>query len=159
MEALQFRLDENLFAIDLTEVDEILMMASIRPLPDAPEFLAGVLNLRNEMVPVVDLSRRLGFRRPDPPPPVQAGEDARVPYRRNTRMLITTVDAVRIALIVDGTEEIRSYRQEDVRTSVFRDDAHPGFLDRLTVRENRVIQLVQIRNVLSDHELALLKSH
>lgn len=71
-------------------------------------------------------------------------------------MVVTTVGTVRIAWIVDGLEEVRSYRPEDVRTTNLQCEQHPGFLDRLTVREGQVVQWVHIRNMLKDHEMSML---
>ena len=82
-----------------------------------------------------------------------------VPYHRDTRMVVTTVNDLRIAMIVDGMEEIHEYEPDAVRRGVLEDDAHPGFLDRLTVRDGKVIQLVRIRNVLKDNEISMLRKH
>jgi len=159
MEALHFRLNDDLFAVDLAEVDEMLMMATLRALPDAPAFLAGVLNLRNEMLPVVDLSQRLGYHRPEPPPPVNPREERLLPYRRDTRMLVTTAAGLRMALIVDGMEEILSYPEEALRPGLLRDGAQGACLDRLAVHGGKVVQLVRLRNALSEAERALLRTH
>lgn len=57
---LTFRLDGQVFALDVDDVTEIIEWRRPTTVPAAPEYVLGVLNLRGRAVPVVDLSVRLG---------------------------------------------------------------------------------------------------
>ena len=59
LEVLCFRVGERVFSVDIMGIREILRSHSITPVPHAPESVAGVLNLRGELVPVVDLHHAL----------------------------------------------------------------------------------------------------
>jgi purine-binding chemotaxis protein CheW len=59
---LTFKLSDEIFAIDVSKVREILEMTSITKVPQTPEFMRGVINLRGSVVPVIDL--RLNFGMP-----------------------------------------------------------------------------------------------
>lgn len=56
-----FELDEARSAIDAAAVIEIVRAVAIRPLPAQPDFIAGVIDLRGSVVPVLDVRTRLGF--------------------------------------------------------------------------------------------------
>ncbi|HIJ26148.1 MAG TPA: hypothetical protein HPP79_10775, partial [Gammaproteobacteria bacterium] len=76
MEMLLFNIGGDTYGVELSDVDEVLHMPTLRPIPSAPSFLAGVLNLRGELVPVIDLVERLGQMRVTPPPPISSREQA-----------------------------------------------------------------------------------
>jgi purine-binding chemotaxis protein CheW len=58
---LTFTLDEELFALDIAKVREVLEFASVTKVPRTPEFMRGVINLRGSVVPVVDLRLKFGM--------------------------------------------------------------------------------------------------
>lgn len=54
-----FTIGEALFGVDILMVQEIIREAPITPIPDSPEFIEGVINLRGNIIPIIDLRRRL----------------------------------------------------------------------------------------------------
>ena len=64
MESIQFltfRLDEEIFALDITKVREVLDFTTVTKVPRTPEFMRGVINLRGSVVPVIDMRRKFGM--------------------------------------------------------------------------------------------------
>ncbi len=57
---LTFTLDDNLFAMDITAVREVIQMVELTSVPLMPSFVRGVINLRGAVVPVIDLQERIG---------------------------------------------------------------------------------------------------
>lgn len=68
VEFIAFHLGEQRFCIDIMSVREIRGWIPATPLPHAPDFLRGVINLRGAILPVVDLAARLGFPVSEPTP-------------------------------------------------------------------------------------------
>jgi purine-binding chemotaxis protein CheW len=60
---LSFKLDQEIYALDITQVREILDFSEITKVPRMPEFMRGVINLRGGVVPVVDLRLKFGMSR------------------------------------------------------------------------------------------------
>jgi purine-binding chemotaxis protein CheW len=60
---LTFRLDKELFAVDIAKVREVLEFTSVTKVPRTADFMRGVINLRGNVVPVVDLRLKLGLTR------------------------------------------------------------------------------------------------
>jgi purine-binding chemotaxis protein CheW len=58
---LTFRLDQELFAVDIAKVHEVLEYSSVTKVPRTPDFMRGVINLRGNVVPVVDMRLKLGL--------------------------------------------------------------------------------------------------
>jgi purine-binding chemotaxis protein CheW len=93
LELVVFRLGPENYALRLHEVREIIMVGQITPVPRAPQFVDGVLNLRGEVMPVVDLRTRFGLER--------------VVATSISRILITTIGGVATGLVVDAVDEVR----------------------------------------------------
>ena len=87
-----FRLDDQEYALDITNVVQVVRMVAITPMPEASDVVEGVINLRGKVIPVVDIRRRFGL------PPKS--------YDLNTRLLITRWDGRMMALIVDVVSEV-----------------------------------------------------
>jgi purine-binding chemotaxis protein CheW len=92
VELCAFRVGEEEYVIDLRRIREIVQPLAVTPVPGAPECLEGVVDLRGEVVPLVDVRRRLGL-------------PARTPGAR-PKMLIVNVAGRGLALLVDGVTEV-----------------------------------------------------
>jgi purine-binding chemotaxis protein CheW len=81
---------EEEYVIDLRRIREILQPLPVTPVPHAPEFLAGVMNLRGEVIPVVDVRKRLGAPGTSP----------------RSKVLVVNVAGRLVGLIVDAVAEV-----------------------------------------------------
>jgi len=87
-----FRLEKEEFAVDIHQVREVLKMAQVTPLPRSAYFIEGVINLRGEVIPVVDLRKRFDL---------QVGERS-----EQTRIIIVEIKDSKVGLIVDSVTEV-----------------------------------------------------
>ncbi len=69
---LTFKLEDEIFAIDVSQVREVLDITTITKVPQTPDFMRGVINVRGSVVPVVDMRRKFGM------PPVDNTTDTRI---------------------------------------------------------------------------------
>jgi len=69
---LTFKLEDEIFAIDVYQVREVLDMEKITKVPQSPEYMRGVINVRGSVVPVVDLRVKFGL------PKTQTTQDTRI---------------------------------------------------------------------------------
>ena len=159
MEMLLFNIGGDTYGVELSDVDEVLHMPTLRPIPSAPSFLAGVLNLRGELVPVIDLVERLGQMRVPPPPPISSREQAQSPYPKGTRLLLTeSGDGFRYAVIMDGWKGIHSFEEESYREGVLTRDGKLPWINGINLGESGMVQRILLRSLLRDEERALLQN-
>jgi purine-binding chemotaxis protein CheW len=97
-----FRLDGERFALPLDHVEIVLRMVSFTPVPDAPPWVIGVIDLHGRVIPVTDLRRRLG--RP-----------AKAPYL-NDRLLVISLAKRTVAVVVDEVTEVLELPVSKVET-------------------------------------------
>lgn len=97
-----FRLDGERFALPLDQVEIALRMVSFTPVPDAPPWVIGVIDLHGRVIPVADLRRQLG--RP-----------AKEPHR-DDRLLVMSLAERTFALVVDEVMEVLGLQGREVET-------------------------------------------
>lgn len=109
-----FRIGGEDYAIDIMRVREIIHPLPITPVPRAPAFVEGVVRLRGEVIPVLDVRRRLGV----PPAPLS----------RKGRFLVVNVAGRRIGLVVDEVCEVLRMPRSDIRPAPpLSDEGAPCF--------------------------------
>jgi len=96
-----FRVGGEDYAIDIMRVREIIPPLPVTPVPRAPSFVEGVIRLRGDVLPVVDVRRRLGL-------PV-------TPPTRRTKVLIVNVARRQIGLVVDEVTEVVRVPRSEIR--------------------------------------------
>ena len=135
VELLSFRLGGEEYSVDIMSVREIRGWTRATPLPHAPEYVRGVINLRGTVLPVVDLSVRLGM------PPITG--DAR-------NVIIVVQNRTHTAgLLVDAVSDILAVSNEALQAPPeIADDRAACFISALTIVENRMIRVLDLGAVL-----------
>ena len=92
-----FRVGTELFGVPISAVQEIVRVPAIARIPQSPEFVEGVINLRGRVITVIDMRKRLGQPAPE------LGEDA---VSRKARILVVEADGRLVGVIVDEVAEV-----------------------------------------------------
>ncbi len=95
------------YAIDLRRVDEILTVPLVTPVPRAPRFLEGVVKLRGDVVPVIDVRKQLKV--------LSAATENDAKAKRRQRLLVCRVGRRRVGLLVDAVTQIARVPYDDLR--------------------------------------------
>jgi purine-binding chemotaxis protein CheW len=136
-----FSLANEEYGIDISFVREIIKQAAIVKVPKAPDFVEGIINLRQQIIAVIDLATRLGIGKAQGAP-------------RNRRTIIVEVDEKQIGLVVDSVGEVLRIPPEQVSAvpdSVKTIDTR--YLTGVINVAGRLILLMDITQVLNREEL------
>ena len=95
-----FNLSNEDYGVDIANVEGIVKMQAITNVPRAPSFVEGIINLRGEVLPVIDLRKRLGL------PQGKTNKD--------TRIVNVEVDGTKIGMVVDAVSEVLRVPEEDI---------------------------------------------
>jgi len=140
-----FRLGDEAYSLRLHEVREIIMAGLVTPVPRAPSFIDGVLNLRGEVMPVIDLRDRFGLPRKE--------------RTSLSRIIITPIGGVFTGLVVDSVEEVKNVDQrrleEPPRVTAAGANA---YITKVARTEAGVVFLLDIQQLLTDTEGRQLES-
>lgn len=114
VELCTFRIAGEDYAVDIMRVREIINPLPVTPVPRAPAFIEGVIRLRSEVIPVVDVRKRFGLPTAAP--------------TRKTKYLVVRIGGRRLALVVDEvTEVVRLARSEIRAAPTFSEEGAPRF--------------------------------
>ncbi len=145
---LTFSLVEEEYGIGILKIKEIIGMMPITPVPQTPEHVKGVINLRGKVIPVVDLRLRFGMES--------------IEYDERTCIIVVEItgqaETVQIGIVVDSVSEVLNIKGEDVEeTPTFGTKLNTDFILGMAKMEGGVKILLDIDKVLSNEEIAVLE--
>ncbi|HWX56161.1 MAG TPA: chemotaxis protein CheW [Verrucomicrobiae bacterium] len=138
-----FRIGRESFGVPISLVHEIVRIPDITAVPEAPDYVEGVINLRGKIVPVVDLRKRFGEREINP--------------SRKNRILVAEVEQKIVGLIVDSASEVLKIPPGDVEQppNVF-EEGELNYVTGVGKLNGRLIILVDLTRILQKGELRRL---
>ena len=135
VELLSFRLGEQEYCVDIMSVREIRGWTSATPLPYSPPHMKGVINLRGTVLPVIDLSARLGM-------PAIEGDERNV-------IVVVQHGAVSAGLLVDAVSDILSLKSSALQPPPdMGDDLAASFIRALTLVEGNLVRVLNLPAVM-----------
>ena len=92
IQVVSFKLGSEEYGVDIAQVQEINRMVAVTHVPRAPQFMEGVINLRGQLIPIIDLRTRFAMPRAE--------------HTKNTRIVVTEIGAKRVGMVVDSVSEV-----------------------------------------------------
>ncbi|MDD9195541.1 chemotaxis protein CheW [Aliivibrio sp. S3MY1] len=134
-----FQLEEETYGINVMQVREVLRHTEIAPVPGAPDYVLGIINLRGNVVTVIDTRSRFGLMQ---------GE-----ITDNTRIIVIESERQVIGILVDSVAEVVYLRSSEIDTtpSVGTDESSK-FIQGVSNREGKLLILVDLNKLLSEDE-------
>jgi purine-binding chemotaxis protein CheW len=143
-EVLVFVLGNEEYGVDILKVQEIRGYEKVTPIPSAPDYLKGVLNLRGATVPVVDMRVKFKMRE--------------VRYDSFTVVVVLRIAGRVIGLVVDAVSDVVGFGVSQVRPAPQLGSLVDGsFISGLAVQDDRVVLLLDIEKLLSTGDMNLLR--
>jgi purine-binding chemotaxis protein CheW len=144
---LSFRLDDEECALDISRVREVLDFTKLTRIPQAPDFLRGVINLRGSVIPVVDLNRKLGIRRTE--------------KTMNTRIIIGEVnlegEQTILGVLADAVHEVMELEPSSIEPAPkIGTYMQVDFLKGMGKRGEEFVMILDIDRIFSAEDLLLL---
>ena len=132
-----FRLENEEYGIDILRVKEIKEMMSITRVPKAAYFVRGVINLRGEVIPVIDLRKKFSL---------QEGKE-----NENTRIIIVSVDDITVGLIVDTSSEVINISSKQIEEAPIEvGSVDQGYIYGIGKVGERIIILLDIVKIITN---------
>ena len=136
---LTFLLDNEAYAIEIKYVTEIIGIQPITEVPELPEYIKGIINLRGIIIPVMDV--RLRFKK-------QPAE-----YNDRTCVIVIDVEGILIGLIVDSVSEVLSISDDSiVPPPEIKKGSENRYIQAIGRVENGVRLILDCRKLLNDNE-------
>lgn len=138
-----FRVGRETFGVAIALVHEIVRVPEITAVPDSPEFIEGVINLRGKIISIVDLRKR--FR------------EHEITTNKKNRIIVSEIDGKLVGLIVDSASEVLKIPQDqiDPPPNVF-EEGELNYVTGVGKLKGRLIILIDLTKVLQRGELKRL---
>ena len=145
---LTFHLGEEIFALNVGKVTNILEMQSITKVPKAPEFMTGIINLRGEVLPVIDTNLKLGLKKTE--------------TTTNTCILVVEAkisgSGVRFGAMVDSVQEVLEFEEDKILPSPsigkkYKTELIQGVVEQ----QDKFIMIIDINKLLDFNEVLEIK--
>jgi len=145
---LTFRLADEEYGVSILKIKEIIGVMPITTVPQTPDFVKGVINLRGKVIPVITLRKKFGM------------EEAE--YTDKTCIVVVEIlinaENVQIGIVVDTVSEVLNIKEEDIEdTPSFGTNLDTKYILGMAKMEGGVKILLEIDRVLSSEELEVLE--
>lgn len=139
MQVVRFYVGGQQYAIDIMQVKEIIIPVPVVPMPSAPDFIEGIIELRGTFLPTVDVRKRFGLNQ--------------TALTRESKFVVANLAGVYAALIVDSVLDVRRIALADIEDapSLTR-SADAGFVLGVAKWDNEIAMLLDLHRILSDTE-------
>jgi len=134
-----FRLSNETYGINVMQVQEVLRFTDIAPVPGAPPYVLGIINLRGNVVTVIDTCQRFGL------PPIEITD--------NTRIVIIETNQQVIGILVDAVAEVVYLKESEIEsTPNVGNEESAKFIQGVSHRGNELLILVDLNKLLGEEE-------
>ena len=145
MQLVSFTLAKELYGVEITKVREIILITDITRIPETPNFVKGLINLRSTVIPVIDLRVRFGM---------PEGE-----LTDESRIMVVQACGKTIGIVVDAVSEVLRVKQEHIApppptiAGLGRE-----YLSGLVKLDDHLLILLDIDKIFSEEEVTAMKN-
>lgn len=139
IQLVTFRLKDETYGINVMQVQEVLRVSEIAPVPGAPGYVLGIINLRGNVVTVIDTRTRFGL-------PTTERDDS-------SRIVIIESDEQVVGMMVDSVAEVVELRQSEIDSapSVGNDESS-RYIQGVASRDKDLLIVVDLNKLLNEEE-------
>jgi purine-binding chemotaxis protein CheW len=142
-EFLTFTLGAEEYGVDILKVQEIRGYDTVTRLPDAPEYIKGVINLRGTIVPVIDLRLKFNLGKAE--------------YDASTVMIVLNVDKRVISVVVDSVSDVTALAAAQLRPAPeFGSAMDTRFITGIGAIDERMLILLDIEKLMTSADMGLV---
>lgn len=142
-----FKIGDEEFAVDISQVREIVRLIEVTCMPKAPDFIEGVVNLRGQIIAVINLSRRLGL-------PSQGRGN-------NTRIIVVEIGQCTVGMIVDSVSEVLRLSMQDIEEvpGIIETEVPDHYIRGVGKLRDRLLIFLDLNRILMHEEVVKIEKH
>ena len=145
MQCVTFTLEDETYGINVMQVQEVLREIEVAPVPGAPHYVTGIINLRGNVVSVIDARTRFGLPQRQSTP--------------STRIIVIEAQQQIIGILVDSVAEVVDIEVSEIETAPnVGNDETARYIDGVVSRDDRLLILVDLNKLLTEAELGEIAS-
>ena len=140
---LTFLIDKQYYAFHINDVREIIEMHEITPVPEFPDYAKGLINLRDMLIPIIDV--RLRFCKNE------------MEYNERTCIIIISLKNIEVGFIVDTVDEVVDIEKENISpVPKISDIGTRKFIEGVGKTPQKIVMILNAQKMLNDEEIRSL---
>jgi purine-binding chemotaxis protein CheW len=145
IQLVTFKLEEEAYGVNVMQVQEVLRVSEIAPVPGAPHYVLGIINLRGNVVTVIDTRNRFGLM------PAELTD--------NSRIVIIEGAGQVVGILVDSVAEVVELRESEIDSAPnVGNDETARYIQGVHTRNGSLLIVVEINKLLNDEQWADISS-
>jgi purine-binding chemotaxis protein CheW len=140
LQLVSFHVGEEEFGLDILRVQEIIRTQQLTRVPNLPDYIDGVINLRGKVIPVIALRRRLGL-------------DNTTADKR-TRIVVVDVHGQTLGFVVDSVSEVLRIHTETVEPTPRLGRVERDYISGVGKLDSRLLLLLDLERLMTDEEVS-----
>lgn len=144
LKVLIFSINDEFYATDIMEVERILESQEATKLPDAPEFILGVINYEGGILPILSISKKFKFPETE--------------NTSNTKIIVAKQDENKIGIIVDLVSEVKDINESSIEKSPeIVSGISKRYIKGLIKIDKKIVIFLNLGAILTDHQKAAIR--
>ncbi|MBF0255639.1 MAG: chemotaxis protein CheW [Gammaproteobacteria bacterium] len=141
IQLVTFKLEEESYGVNVMQVQEVLRVSEIAPVPGAPHYVLGIINLRGNVVTVIDTRNRFGLNSAE--------------VTDNSRIVIIEGEGQVVGILVDSVAEVVELRESEIDSAPnVGNEETARYIQGVHTRKGSLLIVVDINKLLNDEEWA-----
>lgn len=141
---LVFSLCEEEYAVPLLKVKEVIALTDITPIPYTPAHFKGIMNLRGQVISIIDLRLRFKMSKND--------------ITQETAIIILDLSPLSIGIIVDSIDSVLAVEPEEIQPPPDVEGQSGDYITGVTKKDKKLVLLLDIERTLSVEDLKIIKT-
>jgi purine-binding chemotaxis protein CheW len=140
LQLVSFHVGEEEFGLDILRVQEIIRIQPLTRVPNLPDYIDGVINLRGKVIPVIGLRKRLGL-------------DKQISDKR-TRIVVVDVHGQVLGFVVDSVSEVLRIHTDTVEPTPRLGKVDRDYISGVGKLDSRLLLLLDLEELMNENEVA-----
>jgi purine-binding chemotaxis protein CheW len=140
-----FNLSSNEYGLKVDEVREVLKLQDITALPNSPDYVVGVTNIRGEITPIIDLRKKLN---------IYGNFEENDANNKEMLVMVIEIEGVPVGILVDAVNDVLQISNDQIENlGEIGRNMSGEYIEGIAKIENRLIILLNINNLINPQEL------
>ncbi len=145
LQIVVFDLIDELCGVETDQVNEIVKYQEVTKVPEMPDFIEGIINLRGHVVPIINLNKRFHLGQPE--------------SDKSTKIIITSIEDQQIGFVVDNVIEIVRLSPEDTEaTPELIKKWGKKYIKYVAKIRDKLVNILDLRSILTEEEIEHITS-
>ncbi|MDM8535034.1 chemotaxis protein CheW [Clostridiaceae bacterium HSG29] len=132
-----FELEKQNYAIDINHVREITEITEITKVPNSNEYVKGILKLRDSIISIIDLKKRMSIENKN---------------KEKNKILVVDIENIQMGLLIDIAKDVKTFSVDQIDDSSILSFKNENYINGIIRSENDIIMILNVKKIIGENE-------